>query len=82
MSGSVRPAVSTTVVDALNGDATLVAALGGQRTWVNVPDKTRAPYLFVVGGRELPGERTFANRGRRQVQVLVTAVSAQRAIAS
>jgi len=46
-----------------------------------VPDNTHPPYLWVVGGREVPIEPTFARKSRRLVQVLVTAVSSQRGTA-
>ena len=81
MSGSARPVLTAVIVAALVGDATLTTLLGGAKVWVNVPDNTHHPYLWVVGGREVPIEPTFARKSRRLVQVLVTAVSSQRGTA-
>lgn len=83
MSGSVRPAVTAAVIGTLTGDSALTTQLGGAKAWVNVPDKTPAPYVFVMGGREIPapGATTLANKSRRNVLVHVTAVSAQRGTA-
>lgn len=82
MSGSARPAVTASVVAALAGDAALGAALGGAKVWVNVPDDTVAPYLWVLGGDEVPIERAMGGHAhRRAVAVEVTAVSAYRGTA-
>ncbi len=77
--GSARPAVTAAVVAALAADATLLAALGGTaRVYVNVPDNTPAPYLWVLGGTETPMPQTHPTLRRRYVSVVVSAVSAHR----
>lgn len=83
MSGSARPEVTAAVIAALAGDAALVSALGGSpKVWVNVPDGTVAPYLWVLGGEEIPIERTMGGHAhRRGVGLEVTAVSSHRGTA-
>lgn len=78
MSGSARPALTAAVVAALRADPTLQAALGGPRVWVDVPQGTEPPYLWVLAGDEGPVLRSPADRARRQVQLEVQAVSAYR----
>ena len=83
MSGSARPAVTAAVIAALAGDAALVSALGGSpKVWVNVPDGTVAPYLWVLGGEEIPIERARGGHAhRRGVGLEITAVSSHRGTA-
>ena len=83
MSGSARPAVTAAVIAALAGDAALVSALGGSpKVWVNVPDGTVAPYLWVLGGEEIPIERAMGGHAhRRGVGLEITAVSSHRGTA-
>lgn len=80
--GSARPALVAAAVTALAADATLLAALGGTaKVYVNVPDDTQAPYLWVLGGTETPMPETQARLRRRIVALLVSAVSAHRGTA-
>jgi hypothetical protein len=80
--GSGRPALVTTTIAALAADATLLSLLGGTaRVYVNVPDNTPAPYLWVLGGTEVPMPETMAALRRRIVGVSVAAVSAHRGTA-
>lgn len=76
--GSARPALTVAVVAALVGDTTLTTALGGQKAWVNVPEQTKAPYLWVLGAEEVPIERSMKDARRRAVAVEITAVSGYR----
>ena len=80
MTGSALPSVVNAAVDALAADATLTTLLGSAKVYTFVPDNTTAPYVWVVGGREVPWGPTFgaASATGREVEVLVDVVSAYR----
>lgn len=79
--GSARPALTEATVTALANDGEILTLLGGARVWVNVPQETTPPYLWVLAGDEVPEARSMSNRMRRMVDLEVTAVSAYRGTA-
>lgn len=77
--GSARPALTAATIAALSVDASLLALLGGTaKVYVNVPNDTPAPYLWVLSGAEAPMPQTMAAVRRRVVGVSIAAVSAHR----
>lgn len=80
MTGSALPTVINAAVDALVADSTLTGLLGTAKVYTFVPDNTVAPYVWVVGGREVPWGVAFGGAAQtgREVEVLVDVVSAYR----
>lgn len=77
--GSARPALTAATIATLSADASLLSLLGGSaKVYVNVPDNTTAPYLWVLGGTETPMPETMAALRRRFVGISVAAISAHR----
>jgi hypothetical protein len=54
MAGSRVPDCVNAAVDALKASTTLTVMLGGAKVYTHVVQNTPAPYVFVMGGDELP----------------------------
>lgn len=80
MTGAALPTVVNAAVDALAADSTLTTLLGAAKVYTFVPDNTTAPYVWVVGGREVPWAVSFGTMDDpgREVEVLVDVISAYR----
>lgn len=50
-------------VAALKGSSALVAALGGQKVYSNIPEGVSAPYILLSGTSEVPWAEVFASSG-------------------
>lgn len=87
MAGSRIPDVVAAAVTALAADATLIGLLGGAKAYTHVPQNSDPPWVWVLGGDEVPWAVTFAetdspadygDSGGRQCDVLVQCASTYR----
>lgn len=65
--------VTAAAITALNADTSITTALGGSKSYANVPEETQPPYVFLVGGAEVPWVESFSasgDDGGRQVDVI------------
>jgi hypothetical protein len=89
MAASRVPDVVAAAVTALQDDATLTTLVGSGHVQTHIPQGTDPPYVWVMGGDELPWALTFAqftdttvsdggDNGARTVDVRATCVSTYR----
>jgi hypothetical protein len=87
MAGSRIPDVVAAAVSALATDATLATLLGGPKAYTHVPQNSDPPWVWVLGGDEVPWAVTltdfaspsdYGDSGGRQCDVVVQCASTYR----